>query len=153
MISNFKIPSKLFAVDDLQFTTKFVQAICEELRAEPLTKKHCRPRDSGKVRLNITIVSMFHQYITKHQRDWDGYVVPLTYAYNTQMYLATKVSQFSVILCRPPPGPATLVGSTMSPEVDHIDSAMVLRILSIHWTAELKRMVDKNLQQAQYRYY
>lgn len=34
---------------------------------------------------------MLRYYITKQQQNWDIYVAPLTYVYNTQVHLAIRL--------------------------------------------------------------
>ena len=40
----------------------------------------------------------------EHQRDWDDYVQPLTFAYNTQVHPSTETTPFDLVLTRPPSG-------------------------------------------------
>ena len=41
-------------------------------------------------------------YVEEHQRDWDDYVQPLTFTYNTQVYRSTEKTPFDLVLkCSP----------------------------------------------------
>lgn len=49
-------------------------------------------RTNGNVeRFNSTIVSRLRQYFAENKQDWNSCVVPPTYAYETQVRLATKL--------------------------------------------------------------
>ena len=39
----------------------------------------------------------------EHQGDWDVYVGPLTYAYNSHVHRSTRTKPFEVVISRPPP--------------------------------------------------
>ena len=43
-------------------------------------------------------------YVEEHQRDWDDYVQPLTFAYNTRVHQSTETTPFDVVLTPPPSG-------------------------------------------------
>ena len=40
----------------------------------------------------------------EQQHDWDDYVQPLTFAYNTQVHRSTETTPFDLVLTRPPSG-------------------------------------------------
>ena len=40
-------------------------------------------------------------YVEEHQRDWDDYMQPLTFAYNTQVHRSTDTIPFDLVLTRP----------------------------------------------------
>ena len=62
------------------------------------------PQTNGQVeRYNQTIASMLHNYVNEHQDDWDVYVGPLTYAYNSHIHRTTRTTPFELVLNRPPP--------------------------------------------------
>ena len=67
-------------------------------------------------------------YVEEHQRDWDEYIQPLTFAYNTQVYRSTETTPFDLVLTRPPSGlelrsivPQYTVSSTEEPRTLVID--------------------------------
>ena len=43
-------------------------------------------------------------YVEEQQRDWDDYMQPLTFAYNTQVHRSTETTPFDLLLTRPPSG-------------------------------------------------
>lgn len=91
------------------------------------------------------IVSRLRHYVAEHQQDRDSYVVPLTYAYSMQVYLAAKIPPFSIKLSRQLPGPVTPTASPMPPDVEHVSSTMALSNHLIRRATELKLMVGTNL--------
>lgn len=64
---------------------------------------------------------------------------------------ASKLPLFTLVHNLQPNGSATLIAIPMPPDAEHADFAMELRIRLICRTADLKRMSDTNLQQAQRR--
>lgn len=56
-------------------------------------------------RYNKTLVSRLHHYLGEHQRYWEDYVPPPTYAYSGQVHRSTNDNPFSLVLSRQPPGP------------------------------------------------
>lgn len=77
---------------------------------------------------------------------------PQTYAYNTLVHRKTKLSSFSLVLTLQPHGPATPSTRPMPLDVEHVNLAMALLTRLICLAAELKRMADTNLRQAQRGY-
>lgn len=64
-----------------------------------LTAHHLQT--NGKVdRYNCTIVVRLRHYVSELQRDWNLYVQPLTFAFNTQTYRWTRNSPFNFNLQR-----------------------------------------------------
>ena len=61
------------------------------------------PQSNGPTkRFNRTLVQRLRPYVEEHQRDWDDYVQPLTFAYNTQVHRSTETTRFDLVLTRPP---------------------------------------------------
>ena len=53
---------------------------------------------------------MLRNYVNEHQDDWDVYVGPLTYAYNSHVHRSTRMTPFELVHSRPPPefSPSTI---------------------------------------------
>ena len=49
------------------------------------------------------VVQRLQHYVEEHQRDWDDYVQPLTFAYNTLVHRSTETTPCDLVLTRPPP--------------------------------------------------
>lgn len=57
-------------------------------------------------RYNKNIVNRILQYVDENKMDWDTYMKPLTYTYNTQVHISTNVTTPSLVLSRKPPRPS-----------------------------------------------
>ena len=67
------------------------------------TAYHLQPNGQTE-RFNRTLVQRLRHYAEEHQRDWDDYVQPLTFAYNTQVHRSTETTPFDLVLTPPPSG-------------------------------------------------
>ena len=96
-------PSFLLTDNGPQFVAKFFAAICLLLGVKQHTITAYHPQTNGQVeRYNKTLVSRLRHYVADHQRNWDEFVQPLTYAYNIQVHKSTGTSPFSLVLSRQP---------------------------------------------------
>ena len=78
--------------------------MCRVLGITNLYTSAYHPQTNGQVeRYNRTIASMLRNYLNEHQDDWDVYVGPLTYAYNSHVHRTTRTTPFELVLSRPPP--------------------------------------------------
>ncbi|CDF38306.1 unnamed protein product [Chondrus crispus] len=88
-----------------QFAAKFFDAVCALLGVRPYLTTAYHPQTNGQTeRFNRTLVQRLRHYVEEHQRDWDDYVQPLTFAYNTQVHRSTETTPFDLVLTRPPTG-------------------------------------------------
>ena len=88
---------------DLNLTRSSYSA-CRILGITNLYTSVYHPQTNGQVeRYNRTIASMLRNYVNEHQDDWDVYVGPLTYAYNSHAHLTTRTTLFELVLSRAPP--------------------------------------------------
>ena len=88
-----------------QFAAKFFDAVCALLGMQHYLTTVYNPQTNGQTeRFNRTLVQRLRNYFKEHQRDWDDYVQPLTFAYNTQVYRSTETNPFDLELTRPPNG-------------------------------------------------
>ena len=107
-----------------QFAAKFFYAVCALLgvRNYPTTAYH--PLTNGQTeRLNRTLAQRLRHYVEEHQRDWDEYIQPLKFTYNTQVHGSTETTPFDLVLTRPPSGlalpgtvPQDAVSNTEDPQ-------------------------------------
>ncbi|CDF40971.1 unnamed protein product [Chondrus crispus] len=85
-----------------QFAAKFFDAVCALLGiCHYLMTAYHQQANGQTERFNKTIVQRLRHYVEEHQRDWDDFPKPLTYAYNIQVHL---------VLTRQPSG-LTVVGT------------------------------------------
>lgn len=88
--------------------SEIITTLCVFLEVNKLTKTAYGPETNGQAeRYNCIIVARVHQYVSEHQSNWDTYIKPLTYAYNTQTHRMTETSLFNISLPREPPSGGT----------------------------------------------
>ncbi|CDF40922.1 unnamed protein product [Chondrus crispus] len=88
-----------------QFAAKFFDAVCALLGVRHYLTTAYHPQTNGQTeRFNRTLVQRLRHYVAEHQRDWDEYIQPLTFAYNTQVHRSTETTPFDLVLTRPPSG-------------------------------------------------
>lgn len=108
-VSNLGIPTKVLTDNEPQFTSKCFVAICTQLGVKALKITEYHPQANGLVkRFNQTVVSSLRQYVAEHRKAYDAFVIPPTYAYNTEVRWATKLPLFSRVFTRKSPGPARI---------------------------------------------
>ena len=111
----YGLPSMILSDNGVQFTSKFFEAMCTTLGVKHLTTTTYHPQTNGQVeRYNRTLVARLRHYVAENQADWDDFVQPLTYAYNTQVHRSTGRSPFDLVLSRSPTNP-TLPTDTALP--------------------------------------
>ena len=103
-VFKYGVPRSLLSDNGPQFNANFFQSVCRVLGITNLYTSAYHPQTNGQVeRWNRTIASMLRNYVKEHQDDWDVYVGPLTYAYNSQVHRTTRTKPFELVLSRPPP--------------------------------------------------
>ena len=97
-------PQYLLTDNGPQFIAKFFDSVCGLLGIQHYLTAFYHPQTNGKAeRFNKTILSRLRHYISEHQQDWDEYLQPLTYAYNSQVHRTTETTPFDLVVTRPPP--------------------------------------------------
>ena len=103
-VFKYGVPRTLLSDDGPQINANFFHSTCGVLGITNLYTSAYNPQTNGKVeRYNRTIASMLRNYVGEHQDDWDVYVRPLTYAYNSHVHRTTRTMPFELVLSRPPP--------------------------------------------------
>lgn len=109
MVIPYVIPTLLLTDNVPQFVIKIFASIYTYLGVSYLTTTAYHPHTNGQVeRFNETIATCLRLYVGEHQREWDMFAQPPTYAYNTQNLRSTNTSLFSLVLRCDPPGPIML---------------------------------------------
>ena len=87
-----------------QFAAKFFDAIYALLGVRHYLTTSYHPQSNGQQteRFNLTLMKRLQYYVEEHQRDWDDYVQPLTFAYNTQIHRSTEATLFDLVLTHHP---------------------------------------------------
>ena len=113
-VFNFGTPKVLLTDNGTQFTASFFRRVCQILGIQKVFTTEYHPQANGQAeRFNRTIIAAIRNYVSDSQRDWDEWLGPLTYAYNTQVHRSTGTTPFDLVLSRHPP--------PLSVEVDMLD--------------------------------
>ena len=153
----YGIPNKLLTDNGPQFESKLFAAICQFLGVKHSTTTAYHPQTNGQTeRYNRTLVERLRHYVSDHQKSWDEYVQPLTYAYNIQVHRSTGTTPYSLVLSRHPPNPSIESFPTVVP-TDSDESVsineMKKRVL-LRFAEAIKRADTRSTtQQAQYKRY
>ena len=103
-VFNHGIPKVLLTDNGTQFTASFFRNVCRILGIHKVFTAEYHPQTNGQAeRFNRTIVAAIRNYVSDSQRDWDEWLEPLTYAYNTQVHRSTGTTPFDLVLSRHPP--------------------------------------------------
>ena len=103
-VFKYCVPCSWLSDNSPHFSAKFFQSVCRVLGITNLYTSAYHSKTNGQVeRYNWTIASMLRYYIHELQDDWDVYVGPLTYAYNSPVHRTTRATLFELVLRRPPP--------------------------------------------------
>ena len=103
-VFKYGVPRTLLSDNGPQFIAKFFHSTCLVLGITNLYTSAYHPQTNGQVeRYTRTIASMLRSYVGEHQDDWDVYVGPLTYAYNSHVHRTTRTTPVELVLSRPPP--------------------------------------------------
>lgn len=92
-MANFGIQLPVLMENGPQVTFKFFALLCKELGAKKVKTTRYRPPPADM--LNV-LTPPFRHYVAKHRKDWDTLVFPLTYAYNVQVHITTKLPSISL---------------------------------------------------------
>lgn len=108
------IPTHFLTDYGLEFTTKFFCSICRYLSVKLLTTTAYHLHGNVRTeRDNMTIIARLQHYVAENHADWNEYVQPLTYVYNTQVRRSTKFTPFYVVLSRKTAGPVMLMAPSL----------------------------------------
>ena len=103
-VFKYGIPRTFLSDNGPQINAKFFHSTCRVLGITNLYTSAYHPQTNRQhERYNRTITSMVRNYAGEHQDDWDVYVGPLTYAYNSHVHRTTRTTPFELVFSRPPP--------------------------------------------------
>ena len=79
------------------------------------------PQTSGSIeRYRNTLVARLRHYVAQHHRNWDAFILVLTYVYSAQVQRSTKCTQMELFTSRQPSG--SLPFSSMRTKDDQLDA-------------------------------
>ena len=103
-VFNYGTPKILLTDNGTQFTASFFRNVCRILGIHKVFTTEYHPQTNGQAeRFNRTIIAAIRNYVSDSQRDWDEWLGPITYAYNTQVHRSTGTTPFDLVLSRHPP--------------------------------------------------
>ena len=98
-------PSYVLTDNGPQFAAKLFEAVCTMIGIKHVLTTAYHPQTNGQVeRFNKTLAARLRHYVAEHQKDWDEFVQPLTYANNMQVHRSTGTTPFDLVLSRHPSG-------------------------------------------------
>ena len=149
----YGIPNHILSDNGSQFVSKFFSALCAFLGAKLTTTTAYHPQTNGQTeRYNKTIITRLRHYVNDHQTDWDLFVQPLTYAYNSQVHRSTGESPFGLVLSRLPPSPLVSTSSAIEGISGNTVPARLLKTQVLDRLKAMCAKVDKSASLAQARY-
>lgn len=101
----YGIPKDILANNGYQFTSKVFAALCASLRTKQETTTEYHLQCNGQVEWYCRkLATRLPHYKDEHQQDWDIFIKPLTYAYNTPVHRTTGMPPFSFTQSSKSPG-------------------------------------------------
>lgn len=79
--TNLDIPSTMTTDNGFWITSRYFARLAEKLSVKTVTSAESHPQANGQVEhFNATTITIFMKRLADHQKDWDMFVLPLTYA-------------------------------------------------------------------------
>ena len=98
-------PRYVLTENEQQIAATFLDEGCALLGLRHYLTTAYYPQTNGQTeRFNWTLVQLLQHYVEEHQSDWDEYIHPLNFSYNTQVYRSTETTPFDLVLTGPPSG-------------------------------------------------
>ena len=105
-ICPYGMPEYLLTDNGPQFVARTFEFLTVMLGVVHVRTTAYHPQTNGQAeRYNRTLVTRLVHYVSEHQNDWDQYVQPLTYAYNSQVHRTTGFTPFELVLNKAPKTP------------------------------------------------
>ena len=104
-VYGYGAPSYVLTDNGPQFAAKLFEAVCIMICIKHVITTAYHPQTNGQVeRFDKTLAAKIRHYVAEHQKDWDEFVQPLTYAYDMQVHRSTGTTPFELVLSRHPSG-------------------------------------------------
>ena len=101
---NYGTPKILLTDNGTQLTASFFRNVYRILGIHKVFTREYHPQTYGQAEMaSRTIIAAIRNYVSDSQRDWDEWLGPLTYVYNTQVHRPTGATPFDLVLSRHPP--------------------------------------------------
>ena len=156
-IFNYGIPKTVLTDNGSQFTAGFFRTVCRILGIHKVFTTEYHPQTNGQAeRYNRTLLAALRNFVSDSQRDWDEWLGPVTYAYNTQVHRSTGTTPFDLVLSRPPSQPLVDPGLLEHRPVEYVgDRRIRVSQAKQAFLERLDHLVSKarrNLERTQARY-
>ena len=136
-----------------QFAAKFFEAVCIINGIKHVFTTAYHPQTNGQVeRFNKTLAARLRHYVSEHQKDWDEFVQPLTYAYNMQVHRSTGTTPFDLVLSRNPKGILTESVGNLPEGTANVGSPAAVKRNTLNRLRYALSRAKVNLTKAQQRY-
>ena len=100
-ISRFVVHRQLHSDQDVQFESKFFQALCQQLDIEKTRTTPYHPQSDGLVeRFNHTLVDMLSKVVNNYHRNWDESLPLVMLAYRSSIHESTGESPVRMLCGR-----------------------------------------------------
>jgi hypothetical protein len=98
LICRFGIPSKILSDQGRNFESKLIDELCKSLKIKKLRSSPYHPACNGEVeRQNKSLKSMLSCYVNNNHNNWDQFLQPVVFAYNTAIHGTTGISPFEMV--------------------------------------------------------
>ncbi len=149
----YGVPKSILTDNGPQFIAEFFEFVCAviDIKRIAITAYHAQTNGQTE-RYNQTLERRIRHYVNEHQDDWDLYVQPLTYAYNTQVHRSTSTSPFSLVLTRHPPSTIVETVSDNPQNLNLLKSTKTVRDEIVKRMTTMFNKADRRLYMAQQSY-
>lgn len=134
-----------------QFVCKFFEFLYDFVVTNILTTVAYYPQTNGKVkRLIKTIVAKPWSYVREHQRDWDMYMLPMSYSCNAEVHCFTDLTPFRLDVSLPLRGLNTVNAPPELPnDATTITSPHAIWARLLQYVGTMQLDADKQMRTAQ----
>lgn len=118
IICRYGCPQELLSDQGPSFVSAVTRELCRVMRVNKVQTTAYHPQANGVVeRANQTFQQMLSLFVNEQHDDWDQYVAPLCFAYNTALVPAVGESPYFLMYGRDPRLPIDVVLDT--PQYEH----------------------------------
>ena len=118
---HYGMPTSIITDRDPRFISNFWQGLMSQCQTKLHFSTAFHPQSDGQAeRYNRTLEEMLRGFVNASQDNWDSYLVPLEFAYNSSINASTGYSPFYLMYGQHPTVPAALLHprAGSSPAVD-----------------------------------
>lgn len=149
----YGVPTSVLTDNGPQFIAEFFEFLCATIGVKRVAITAYHAQSNGQTeRYNQTLERRLRHFINEHQDDWDRFVQPLTYAYNTQTHRSTGTSPFSLVLSRHPPSSIIETLREDAPALATLKGTREVRNAIIARMSAMFNSTDRRLYMAQKTY-